>query len=408
MAQGGKTAAAGDGLKKTLDAGGRRVEIWQKDGLQTAVAEPVPPQSQPGRNSSWQERGLWNSSWKQGDEVSWSEPGGYQQWAAKDVAAPAWWSSSPTTAPHPIVGAHCGTTQPTAVADAVADGQPARGNQPADSTAVADAVADGQPARGSQPADSTAVADVIAEGARDLITMIAASNPMGAEESNWIDAFAAIPITRGYKQHNIALKWFRDISERAGLSSHTFSNRVPAHVPNCVHEPKSPLYHFEGMETGGPWFWKEMVAQLNEDSLRKVFEGLVTDVPQSRNSRGIVGCKIEKTNKYDHKRHHANVPQSRAAPMLMVWDFVLMRSDGTKIYLHPNYGDTKIPCYELAFDAEHEQDHEVPRSGKGGTSGPGTFRRLASRPYTSTLRFDVSRTPQSPTPQSHCDLVGLD
>ena len=56
--------------------------------------------------------------------------------------------------------------------------------------------------------------------------------------------------------------------------------------------------------------------------------------------------------------------------MLHVWDFVVLRDDGTVAGLHPNYGDNKIEYYE----GVPEEDMEIPTSGKGGTNGlRGTF-----------------------------------
>ena len=49
------------------------------------------------------------------------------------------------------------------------------------------------------------------------------------------------------------------------------------------------------------WAWQEMVAQMDEDSMRFIVEG---EGPDHR-SRGLVGCRLQQMDKYDHKRAHA-------------------------------------------------------------------------------------------------------
>ena len=60
--------------------------------------------------------------------------------------------------------------------------------------------------------------------------------------------------------------------------------------------------------------------------------------------------------------------------MLMIWDFVVVREDGTEVFLHPNYGETTF----RSFSGMPLQDHEIPDSGLGGTNGRGTFKYINS------------------------------
>ena len=46
---------------------------------------------------------------------------------------------------------------------------------------------------------------------------------------------------------------------------------------------------------------------------------------------------------------------------------------------------TKIECYT----GEPEQDHELPRTGLGGTSGPGTFKYFKNKNVQAILRFNA-------------------
>ena len=113
-----------------------------------------------------------------------------------------------------------------------------------------------------------------------------------------------------------------------------------------------------------------MIAQMKDDSMRVVVQG-----PENR-SRGIVSCRVQRTERYDHKREHAKAKTAVAGAnpkMLEIWDFLLEREDGSCVCLHPHYSDTKISCKH----GVPEKDHEVPsgpRGGRGGTSGPGTFK----------------------------------
>ena len=77
-----------------------------------------------------------------------------------------------------------------------------------------------------------------------------------------------------------------------------------------------------------------MVAQLNEASLRYV-------VDDGDETRGLVGCEFRKrTGSYDHSRQ----VQGPAHPaQLLCSDFVLTRSDGTDVRLHPDWSTPNVP-----------------------------------------------------------------
>ena len=72
---------------------------------------------------------------------------------------------------------------------------------------------------------------------------------------------------------------------------------------------------------------------------------------------------------------------------------VWKRVDGTTVSIHPNWSRSKFSCYT----GDATQDHELPKSGKGGTSGPGTFKYFKNKHHETTLKFDPAKTPQ---PQS--------
>ena len=194
--------------------------------------------------------------------------------------------------------------------------------------------------------------------------------------------------TDGYKQHNIAMKWFREFGETQETARVDMDNSGPMQVPICDH-PKGMHWTFDTTRTK-PWRWQEMVAQLDLESTRHVVEGpqlvdlnSMTAVAETCEKPCLIECYLAKTDKYDHKRHAA-FGRNR---IYHIWDFVLERNNGTRIWLHPDYKSTKITSYE----GDSPSDHEVPASGKGGTSGPGTYKHFKWKHNEKTLRFDPGR-----------------
>ena len=106
---------------------------------------------------------------------------------------------------------------------------------------------------------------------------------------------------------------------------------------------------------------------------------------------------IEKSGVYDHKRHFAAKQRhEQVREKKYVWNFVLERDDGTLVSLHPNFKGTKVSCQ---FGGWRSDDGEHPNSGKGGTSGKGTYRHFATKYEDATLRFDAQKNGKG-TPQS--------
>jgi hypothetical protein len=199
--------------------------------------------------------------------------------------------------------------------------------------------------------------------------------------------------TRTYGQHNVALKWFRDSGENAGLSRLKFSNTAVAEVPQIVHPPGMD-YHFDESITYH-WRWQEMIAQLVDDDMRAVVVGESSD--DANRSRGLIRCMIEKSGVYDHKRHFAARQRNEdLGEKKYVWNFVLERDDGSLVSLHPNFKGPKVSCQ---FGGWRSDDGELPNSGKGGTSGKGTYRHFATKYEDVTLRFDARKNGKG-TPQS--------
>ena len=76
-----------------------------------------------------------------------------------------------------------------------------------------------------------------------------------------------------YPMHNAALKWFRQCGEQGGLDRKVFHNTQPEMVAQLIH-PKGMEFKFsEDPTQDWPWHWQEMIAQLNDASMRHVVEG---------------------------------------------------------------------------------------------------------------------------------------
>ena len=160
------------------------------------------------------------------------------------------------------------------------------------------------------------------------------------------------------------------------------SNDQPIDIPVCDH-PEGMSFSIDYTQRTA-WNWKEMVALLDEDSMKRVVEG-----PNAAVAEGIkiVGCALVKTDRYDHKRNHA---LKDYVTVFHVWDFVFFRSDGSQIGCHPEYAHTKFGSYE----GQAQKDHELPKGGKGGSSGKGTYKYFKKKGIDHYLRFDATKRPQ--------------
>ena len=179
-------------------------------------------------------------------------------------------------------------------------------------------------------------------------------------------------------QHSAALKYFRQKCEIEGnLDGFALSNTRKAAVAAIIHPP-GPGYSFVEEDMRG-WSWWEMVAQLDEESIRYVVE-------DGDRSRGLDGCAFRpRTNSYDHSRQvQRGAPQWR----LIEWDFVLCRNDGTAVRLHPEWKSPKIPTFVVEG---HAEPVEIPQNGLGRSEGRGTFQRYRTLGQQETLRFGTRR-----------------
>ena len=67
----------------------------------------------------------------------------------------------------------------------------------------------------------------------------------------------------------------------------------------------------------------------------------------------------------------------------MVWDFMLERTDGTLVFLHPSYRSSAVEAYV----GWATKDHEIPRRGPGRSNGPGSYWGFKTKAITNKLKF---------------------
>ena len=105
-----------------------------------------------------------------------------------------------------------------------------------------------------------------------------------------------------YRQHSAALKYFREAREDSTnpfnpLRILRFNNDAPVQIPT-IRWGKGPQWAFDDTKMV-TWSWKEMIAQLDENSMRIVVYG-----GDNSRSSGIIGCYCApRPHSYDHKRH---------------------------------------------------------------------------------------------------------
>ena len=226
-----------------------------------------------------------------------------------------------------------------------------------------------------------------------------------------VDYFHNLLVDVHMAEHNISLKWFREMAE--GWRNDrplVFDNGAVFNRPRMVKKPEGGEDF--SFEDGGPqvsWTWESMIAHLESDSLIHVFNlqnkdatsssvcsrDVVGDqqpctdiVPCTSSPRTLVGCELVCSGRIDTKRHAAakkgKIKWPEGKPMFQ-WDFMIQRSDGTVCCLHPNYSNNKVAMYE----GPPVEDHDVPRNGLGGIIN----KKKLNKDVTMQLRFDSTKTP---------------
>ena len=198
--------------------------------------------------------------------------------------------------------------------------------------------------------------------------------------------------TGHWSQHNAALKYFVEEHEHpTDPFAQSCTLNVPRDQPTAVavilpHKKGSGTdWQFNRAEQV-PWDWREMVAQLRDEDIRRVLTGAQDRVC------GLVGCDVAvRHNSHDHLRQKAFKDAGR--PMghkLPVWDFVLHRDDGTGVRLHPRRTQTHVDTCALE---PHEVEVPIPPNGLGSSGPPGTFKWYKNVGLGASVRFDPQKLP---------------
>ena len=198
----------------------------------------------------------------------------------------------------------------------------------------------------------------------------------------------------GWKQHNLALQFYRSQAEMHDLSVVFFSNDFFDPVPTCSEpDPFVSNDKWNREEPRIPWRWQYIVASLNSDSQRL----LVTGIDATSSCRGISSCRLQKTKKYDCQRHGVAYARQRAydkagfevevvqgPPGLQrdgspktwkIWNFVFTLEDGIEVHLNPKWDSyNRINCSVGMFTAD----------------GMYTSSRDGARRGVTCLKFDTS------------------
>ena len=158
-----------------------------------------------------------------------------------------------------------------------------------------------------------------------------------------------VPLTDHWRQHDRALQYISDVARRSGEYSH----RLPIFGNQLVEKPTvkhCTIYQFdhgpgdESITAQVHWSWHELVAQLDDESMRKVVEGsAVAGRPPS--SQGLVACMVRESGREDKRKRPADGHVRGRKELLYHWEFVLLRTDGTTAYLRPQVNTTIVEYY---------------------------------------------------------------
>ena len=145
-----------------------------------------------------------------------------------------------------------------------------------------------------------------------------------------------VTFTGSYRQHIVALKYFREELENTREPSKSRCLVLPDDY--AVGRPR----HSDSDDEAWCWSWKEMVSQLDVRSMAILVNG-----EDGRNC-GLVGCYVApRPHSHDTKRYMKQKREGRALldVRLPVWDFVIRRADGADWRLHPRRSTWKVETW---------------------------------------------------------------
>jgi len=190
--------------------------------------------------------------------------------------------------------------------------------------------------------------------------------------------------TGSYRQRSAALQYFREEQERFPnpiASPIQWFPRDDADAVAAVSWGKGEDWTLDRAKMLR-WSWKEMVAQLDAESMRIVVQGV------DGRSRGLLGCYFAPRDNSDDPKRYSKLRQE-GQPLveeyLPVWDFVFVREDGTAVRLHPH----RITPMVETFEVEGTPDQvESAAECSGGSWCRGTYECYQTMTH---LTFDPLR-----------------
>ncbi len=181
-----------------------------------------------------------------------------------------------------------------------------------------------------------------------------------------------------WSDHNFALKAFRHRLLQEALDALTFPmmGRAVVMARKVQHDAKGP--GFEVTDELLPWSWKDMLAAMKTDVQKRIV------------GPGIIAVSVQRRGpqSYDHAFAAVAVskgwtwPGSDREPPPIV-DFVVRRSDGSTICVHPRKKRGKVDIIVHGGVPVSTS----PANGYGKSDGPGTFRRYRSGAYDPDAAF---------------------
>ena len=193
------------------------------------------------------------------------------------------------------------------------------------------------------------------------------------------------------RDHNIALKWFREHCETCALDKFEYDlGGQPALVAPMTKpaDGKPTDFKFTRNQFVGWTEWSPiwMLRNLCDPDRRLVIGG-----PEKQHNNRVVSIELRPTQPYCHKRHHVKKIKEQKKR----WDFVIQRSDGTSCWLHPEYTKTTLSYGEI----DPSRPPVVPpNKGLGRSDYKGQYQHKINQDRTDTLTFDVLDGQTKPKP----------
>ena len=145
-----------------------------------------------------------------------------------------------------------------------------------------------------------------------------------------------VKLATHWEQHYNALQRFRGWCRTRGLTSVVLDNWNDNIVPKQPHG-------FAKWSADCPtWCWDSLLAQLNDDSLRRIVEG-------TQGASGIVACMVRESSFVDKRKRSAadqTTSTGNVKEVLYHWEFAFLRNNGTVAFLRPSPTSCSIEYYE--------------------------------------------------------------